>query len=113
MILGHLAQTNALNIQILPSIRAASGWIQLPVIHLIHGYIAETNHGIFYLVLAPVFILVSGRFLDSADRALDRLERQGRIRSRQTRERIRDVVAQRNRALFKWLPSACHCSASP
>jgi hypothetical protein len=103
VVLGHLARANGLNLQVLASIRTNSGWVTLSPFDVIHGYLAETNHAFFYLLLAPAYIIAGGAFIWSANHALAQLEIQGRIRGRQFATGVLAEVGRRNARLFKWL----------
>ena len=95
---GHLGRANALNRQIDARIRLADGVQALNPVNFVGGYLGQANHGFYYLILAPLFVVFSARFLYSADEALKGLCAQGRLARRTLM-----IVGRINYRRFRWL----------
>jgi hypothetical protein len=85
--------------QILPVMHLADGQKQpLIPVNLIGGYLAQANHGFYFLIIAPAFIVASAYFLRVADEALIKLIAQNRLPASG-----RTWVAETNRKLFRYV----------
>jgi hypothetical protein len=93
----------AFNRQIQPTMHLADGKDQpLSPINLIGGYLAQANHGFFYLIVAPVFAMIAARFLAVTYESFRNLVKLGRLPPAAL-----DWARQKNLACFRllwWIP---------
>jgi hypothetical protein len=75
LLLGHFAGANFYCVTIKPIVNGHN----IESVDLIEGYLSQANHGLFYLIFAPISVCVAGLFLRSIEKSLSELRLQGRL----------------------------------
>lgn len=78
--LGDRLQANAMGLGFQATTTLSDGTTITGSTKLIYGWMAQINEGLFYLVMGPVMILMTHRFLIACGQALRQLHGSGRLR---------------------------------
>jgi len=79
LILGHYANANAMRLTIEATISSDTGASVSERVYQDFGYLIEATHGLYYLVIAPIFVLLAARFIRFASEGLTSLQSKGRF----------------------------------
>jgi hypothetical protein len=99
---GYLIRANGLQIRVDATMKLMSTGLGDPktqTIKLLHvyGYMVELAHGLFYLVLAPVFMVLGFMFVRAAHNSVDELSTAARLVPRGAGASPLAVIGRRNR----------------
>lgn len=67
VIVGHFSRSNAAQILYGVELLTATGWQPVGEVSYTYGYLAMLNHGMYYLLVAPVFLLIAFKFLRAVE----------------------------------------------
>ncbi len=101
LLLGHFTPANSIEVTLHPQLLDAHrSLIDGPALRSSYGYLLELNHGLFYLALAPAFVLIGSIFIRWAGIGIANLERCGYLKARGKHPDIRAAIDRLHRYLL-------------